>query len=252
MSWDYQYTVGSLVLADVTDGVVIEGEGGSSLVDGGYQIHQQDGVAFDPRAVYGPLDVTLKTVISYTDPSGNVTHPDGGGGHFVENLSAIKAAFAGGDLKALGRTAADIGAVRAMCRKVATVPGPSAERHVYRWILTVPSGSWEDATESEAAASAVVTAGDRRIADPTIVFASAATLTHTAADGTISEVTAEAGASYPLTVFRSDGKWRVTDSGGNDARGSVTWSQPWVLRMDPDGAQSFTGSATIRWRNKWE
>jgi hypothetical protein len=83
------------------------------------------------------------------------------------------------------------------------------------------------------------------------VFASATTITHTHADGVVESITAAAGPTYPVTV--DVGAGTILDSSGTpaDVRGSVTFTQPWWLRLDPDGAQTFTGTGTIKYRNRW-
>lgn len=246
MSWDFSYTLGSLTLADVAKHVIVLSEGGGGWEESTYKIPNLDGRRNDDLGTRGPMDLDLRVLLRGTNAAGAITHADGEAGHYYENLSLIKAELNGG-LVALGRTAPHIGDVRAM---VKLFMRPIRENQImYRLPLSCPSGSWQDAAESSAASSAVTTSGDVRIHDPIIEFAGAGTLTHTATDGTVSSITAESGPTYPVTV--DVGAGTVLDNGGADARGEVSFSQPWWLRMDPDGAQSFTGTATIRWRNRW-
>ena len=241
-------TLGTLTLSDVATAAIVVDEYGASFNDSGYQIPGRDGIELDPQSPYGPRTITLKTALRYTNSSGTVTHTDGAAGHVYENLSLIQAELAGSGLVTLTRTVPHIGNQRALV-KLLDNPRPADNRSVVLWVLTCPSGSWQDATETSEATSSVTTSGNRRIFDPIIVFASATTITHTASDGTVSTITAAAGPTYPVTV--DVGARTIIDNAAADAFGSVTFDQPWWLRMDPDGAQSFTGTATIKYRNRW-
>ena len=241
-------TLGSLTLSDVATDVLIGNEFGGHFIDSGTHIPHQDGIRLDPQAPYSPRVLVLKTVLRYTNSSGTITHVDGAAGHLRENAHLIHLELAGPGEVALTRTVPHLGDVRAMVRLLDD-PAPMDARHAIGWTLTVPSGSWQDATETSEATSSVTTSGNRRIWDPIVVFASAGTITHTAADGTVTSITAASGPTYPVTV--DVGAKTVTDNTAADVRGDVTFTQPWWLRMDPDGAQSFTGTATIKYRNRW-
>ena len=239
--------LGSLTLSNVATDVIVEDEYGGAYVDGGAHIPHKDGVRLDPQAPYSARTITLKTILRYTAAGGTVTHTDGAAGHVYENLHLIQKELAPSGLVTFARTVPHIGAVRALVR---LLDAPQANpAHVVRWILTCPSGSWQDAAQTSEATTGVTTGGNRRIHDPLIVFASATTITHTATDGTVSSITAAAGPTYPVTV--DVGAGTILDNGSVDVRGSVTFTQPWWLRLDPDGAQSFTGTGTIKYRNRW-
>ena len=241
--------LGALTLSTVATDVVIEDEYGSSWNDSGYQIPHLDGIRLDAQAPYGPRTITLKTVLRYTNSSGTITHTDGAAGHAYENLALIRKEFnKTSGLVTLTRTAPHVGNVRALV-KLLDDPVYDSARHVVRWVMTCPSGSWQDASETSEATSGVTTGGNTRIHDPKIVFASATTITHTHADGLVETITAASGPTYPVTV--DVGAGTILDNGSVDVRGDVTFSHPWWLRMDPDGAQSFTGTATINYRNRW-
>ena len=241
-------TLGTLTLANVATDVIIEDEYGGSFIDSGVRVPHRDGIRLDPQAPYGPRTITLKTVLRYTNSSGTITHADGAAGHVYENLSLIRAQFATGEVT-LTRTAPHVGDVRALVTLLDNPIPDGRQRHVVRWVLTCPSGSWQDATETSEATTSVTTGGNVRIHDPIVVFASAGTVTHTHADGTVESITAAAGPTYPVTV--DVGAGTILDNGSVDSRGDVTFTQPWWLRMDPDGAQTFTGTATIKYRNRW-
>lgn len=237
----YSEVLGSLTLSTVCTDVVIEDEGGGSFLPSMYRTSHRDGMTHDPQGSRGPMDIALRLVIDTSSE-----------GHL--NLSKIKKELAGSGLVTLTRTVPDVGNLRALVRQFA--PMVRGEAHnVYRLFLTIPSGSWQDAAESSQSAGSVSTSGDVRIHDPIIVFASATTLTHTAADGTQSAITVAAGPTFPVTVYMAgtDGSspFRAVDDNGDDARGYVTKTRPWGIRMDPDGAQTFSGSATVKWRNRW-
>lgn len=242
-------TLGSLTLSDVATDVLIEDEYGASFNDPGTRIPHRDGIRLDPQAPYSARTFTLKTVLRYTNSGGTITHGDGEAGHVYENLSLIRAELAGTGLVTFTRTVPHWGNVRALVRLLDDPIPEGRNLHVVRWILTIPSGSWQDATETSQATTAVSTGGNTRIHDPIIEFAAAGTITHTNADGTVSSITAAAGPTYPVTV--DVGAGTVLDNGSVDSRGDVTFTQPWWLRMDPDGAQTFTGTATIKYRNRW-
>ena len=242
--------LGAVTLSNVATDAIIEDEYGSSWADSGYRVPHRDGVTLDSQAPYGPRTIVLKTVLRYTNSSGTVTHTDGAAGHVYENLSLIRKEFnKGSGLVTFTRTVPHQGNVRALVKLLdAPVPDRGA-RHVVRWIMTCPSGSWQDAAQTSEATSSVTTGGNTRIHDPIIVFASATTITHTHADGVVETITAAAGPTYPVTV--DVGAGTILDNGSVDVRGDVTFSHPWWLRLDPDGAQTFSGTATIKYRNRW-
>ena len=242
--------LGALTLSDVATDVVIEDEYGSSWNDKGYTIPHMDGVRLDSQAPYGPRTITLKTVLRYTAAGGTVTHSDGAAGHVFENLSKIRKEFnKGSGLVTFTRTAPHVGNVRALVKLLDDPVQDRGARHVVRWVMTCPSGSWQDASETSEATSGVTTGGNTRIHDPKIVFASATTITHTHADGLIETITAAAGPTYPVTV--DVGAGTILDNGSVDVRGDVTFSHAHWLRLDPDGLQTFSGTATINYRNRW-
>lgn len=255
MSWDEALTLGSLTLADVAKAAWLEDEGGGAWIDSTYRVPNLDGRAHDPGGPLGPMDLELRVVLRRTGPGGAITHPNGEYGHVVENLSKIKKELRSPSLVALGRTDPHRGQIRAMVKQIA----PALRRgdsQAYGFLLNCPSGSWQDAAESVAGpgvSPAVTTRGDTRIHDPIIVFSAAGTFTHTDSAGVESEIVAAAGPTYPVTVQQIDGKWRVTDNTGADARDAVTPSQPWWIRFEPDLLQTIVTdvSVTVRWRNRW-
>lgn len=235
MTWG---KLGDLDLSEVGK-VYLESEGGSAFDDATYRVASMDGRGVDPFATRQPMDLDLRIIFD--------TDGEGGG---YDPMSQVKQVLSSRSLVALTRTTPHAGEVRAMVRQF--MPPLKVNHITYRFQLTAPSGSWQDAVESSESASLVETEGDVWVHDPIIVFSGAGTLTHTTSDGVVSQITAEAGPSYPVTVsLHESGRWVAVDDDGNDARGAVWWTRPWVLRMEPGTEQDFSGSATIRWRNRW-
>lgn len=257
MSWDYSYALnGNLTLSDVCTAVRVEAEGGASFRDAGYQIPGRDGVQLDDEAPYGPLSLVLRTILRYTNSSGAVTHSDGEAGHVFENLSKIKAEFAGPGLATLTRTVPDIGDVRALC-KLTGNPFQGSQKHIFHWPLTIPSGSWQDASESSDTGdppTGVTTTGDRVIFDPRLSISAAGETEFTLGDGTVYTITAAAGPTYPVVV--DVGAGTAVDNAGADALGSITFtgdkSEHW-FRLHPNETASLTtdNAVTVYWRDRW-
>lgn len=251
MSWDYAHALNSLDLSDVATFATIEDETPSPYNDPGVQIPGRDGRQYDSEAPFSPLVVTLRVHLRWTSAAGTVTHADGEGGHIRENLSLIKAELNKPE-PVLARTLEHIGAVRATV-KMNTPPIVGAQRHVYVFPLTVPAGSWQDSTESSnsgAPATGVTTTGDREISDPRVSLAAAGTFTVTKSDGTVYTIVAAAGPTYPVVI--DVGAGTVTDNGGNDARGDVTFDHQHWFRLSANHTHTITGgSAEWFWRNRW-
>lgn len=258
--WPYGWQLGSLTLADVASGVRIQSEGGSAFADAPVRVPGLDGGRLDDAAPLTPLDLALRTILRWTAADGSVTHADGEAGHIYENLSKVKAQLAGPGLATLKRTVPHIGTVRALCKLLAP-PVPAEQRHIYLWFLTVPSGSWQDDTESNSGTASttpsVTTGGDRRIHDPNIRFDAAGTLTHTRPDGVVETVEVTSGPTFPVTVHiaGTDGSgWHYAeDNGGADVTGDVVFSHPWGLRFPPGTTLSLSAdvNVVVYWRNRW-
>lgn len=254
MSWAYAYALnGNLTLSDVCSGVRIESEGGASFNDPGYFIPGRDGVESDDEAPYSPMAMALRTILRYTNSSGLVNHTDGEAGHVFENLSKIKREFSGPGLATLTRTVPHIGDVRALCKLVGD-PIPAGMHHVYSWPLFVPSGSWEDASESSDTGNpptGVTTLGDRVIFDPRISISAAGETTITLGDGTEYTITAAAGPTYPVVI--DVGAGTAVDNNGDDALGDITFDHEHWFRLHPQETATLTtdNSVTVYWRNRW-
>lgn len=251
MSWDYAHAINSLDLADVATFATIEDETPSPYNDPGVQIPGRDGRQYDAEAPFSPLVVTLRVHLRWTGAAGTVTHTDGEGGHVRENLSLIKKELNKPE-PVVSRTLEHIGDVRAVV-KMNTPPIVGAQRHVYVFPLTVPAGSWQDATEDSATGNppTATTGGDREIFDPRLTISAAGETEVTLSDGTVYTVTAAAGPTYPIVV--DVGAGTVLDDNGDDAAGDVSFSHEHWLRLDADDDVSITtdNSVTLHWRNRW-
>lgn len=253
MSWDWDWQLDDLDLVDVATDVILEDEGGASIAETPVRIPGRDGVYVDPRAPRGPMMLPLRIVFRYTDDTGAVTHTNGAAGHIKENLSEVKKRFARG-LVPLRRTDPHAGRQRALVKALADpVPGGRQGRHVYRWILLCPSGSWQDNDETEQAAGSLSTSGDVPIFDPIVEVGAAGTLIYAALDGTTYTITAVSGPTFPVTV--DVGAGTIIDDAGEPAGGAISFSDGRWLVLDPDRAQGMTGTAagssSVRYRNRW-
>lgn len=236
-------TLGSLTLSDVCEDARLENPGGVGFSMAGDQIPGRPGVVHDPESSRLPLELQLRTILK--------------AGLVVEGLQKIHRELAGRSLVPLTTTLSFTGEIRAMCRLVGGV-NPGGDPSILVWPLSVPSGSWQDASESSEGPStspAVVTGGAVEIHDPIVVFSGPGTYTHTAADGTVTTITAAAGPTYPVTVEvdAGNGHGRITDNAGADAADAVTFNQAYWLRFAPNAAQSIssTVNCTTKWRNRW-
>lgn len=251
MTWDYQNKVNSLALSDIATFATIEDETPSAFSDTGMSIPGRPGVEFDPLADPSPLVVTLRVHLRWTNKDGGVTHTDGAAGHIYENLSKLKAELAK-PAPIFYRTVPHAGAVRAVFKS--NTPGlVGQQRHVYQFPLTIPSGSWQAATESSnsgAPATGVTTLGDRTIWDPRVSLAAAGTFT-IVANGITYSIVAAAGPTYPIVI--DVGAGTATATGGANALGAITFSHEHWFRLQPGHTHVVTGgsSATWYWRSRW-
>lgn len=252
MSWDYAHALNSLSLSDVATFATIEDETPSPYSDPGVSIPGRDGRQYDPEAPFSPLVVTLRVHLRWTSAAGTVTHADGEGGHIRENLSKVKAELNKPE-PVLTRTIEHVGDVRAVV-KMNTPALVGAQRHVYIFPLTVPSGSWQDAAESSDSGNpplAVTTTGDREISDPRLSISAAGATTVTLGDGTVYTITAAAGPTYPVVV--DVGAGTVLDNVGADAAGDVTFDHEHWFRLAANETATLTtdNTVTVFWRNRW-
>lgn len=253
MSWTYDYEGQSTDLLDHCTAVTIDDESGAGKQGSNLQVGHLDGERWGAKP-YAPLDVVLKTVLRYSNSSGAVTHADGAAGHVYENLSELKKLLGASGIKTLTRIAPDYGTVRA---RFEMISGPirGEQRHVFYWPLRIPSGSWEDNSQSSATGNppSVTTGGDRRIWDPEIEFSGAGSFTYTNGDSEVFKITLASGPTFPVTVAVVDGEWVSTDNASADAAQHTTIENPSVMVFDADSSLSIatTVSCTVRWRNRW-
>ena len=252
-SWAWTYTAGGLTLLDVAKHVRIEEEGGSYFADAGVTIPGRDGIQYDDEAPRAPLDLTLRTVLRYTDAAGAVTDPDGAAGHVLDNLSQLKQVFATPGLVTLTRTAPHLGTQRALAKLVGK-PFTGEQRHIYRWPLSVPSGSWQAASESDDTGdppTGVTVGGDTVVFDPRMSISAAGVTVVTLGDGTEYTITANAGPVYPVVV--DVGAGTIVDDNGDDASGDVTFDHEHWFRLHPGETATLTtdNPVTVYWRARY-
>lgn len=261
MTWDYADTINSLLLTDIATFATIETEVPAPFADLGIPIPGRDGVRFDADAGFSPLVMSLRVHLRWTDDTGMVTHTDGAAGHIHENLSLLKAEIHQA-LPLYKRTVPHAGDLQAYFKS--NTPGfVGQQRQVYHFPLTVPSGSWQDQTESNSGAASttpsVTTLGDRRIHDPVIQFNAAGTLTHTEDDGDAVTVAVASGPTFPVTVYvaGTDGSSDLyaEDNTTADVTGDVTTSKSYGLRFPANSGTplslSSTAAVIVKWRNRW-
>lgn len=256
MAWDYEPAVNGEAISPYCDAIVFQDEGGGGQKESAYSAAYDDGERFDPEIGFATSVFPVTCVLAYDD-AGTVDHTDGAGGHAYEHLSHLKRLFSGAGVGVLSRTVPHVGEVAARFRN----PGPPTkgafgQKHGFTWFLRLIEGSWYetgDANSQSGTSPTVTTGGDRRIFDPTIIFSGAGTASVTDRSGVPTQIEAEAGPTFPVTVSRGLGGWRALDDNGDDARGSIHPSQPWWLRLDENFEHSFTSdvSITVQWRNRW-
>lgn len=134
-----------------------------------------------------------------------------------------------------------------------TDPTPTQNEFVYLFGLRNPSGFWEDVTASTASGNppAITTSGDRPIQDMVITFSGPGFLQHTDPLGQVSRIEVEAGAGAGTYVLDVGAGTIVKGSTPQDE--FFVHTQPWVMKFQPDSAQSLTSdvSVTVDYRNKW-
>ncbi len=118
-SFDYQAgpVGGSFTdLLDYCDDVRMPSEMDSAKRGQNPSIPYRDGEFTFPQKFRQAGIFMLDCMVSYTNPSGVVTHADGEAGHVIENLQALKRLLGGNDeLVAVRRSVPHIGDVEAIC-----------------------------------------------------------------------------------------------------------------------------------------
>lgn len=235
---DHAEVLGSLTLSTVCEDIRIEDESGGYFEDMGYSIPGRPGVEYDDDADLAPLVLSMRVILKAADAP--------------QNLSKIKAELRKSGLVALKRTLSyPANQIRAMVKQVAKPI--QTDPVIYTFILSCPSGSWQDAAEDSETGNppSATTGGDTEIHDPRLEISAAGETEITLSDGTVYTITAAAGPVYPVTV--DVGAGTVVDDNGDDAAGDVVFSHEHWLRLDADSAVSITtdNQVTLYWRNRW-
>ena len=146
-----------------------------------------------------------------------------------------------------------MGDVQARVKQV-TDPIEGGDGTVWLFGLRNPKGFWEDVTPTTAASAnppVVSTGGDRPIDDMILTAAGPGFLEHTDSLGQKSRITVDAGAGAGTYVW--DVGLGTMKKAGADQDEFLTASQPWWMKWDAEGSQSFTSDVawSASWRNKW-
>lgn len=174
----------------------------------------------------------------------------------AQALSDLALLLSSQSLVAIQQTDPHRGWIRAMAELI-TDPVETQNQLVYLFGLNIPSGFWEDVTESTATGNppSVTTTGDRPVDDMTLTFAGVGFLEHTDPLGQVSRVEVDSGAGGTPPYVVDVGAGTIVDSAGTPAAKDefLTVTQPWWMKFQPDSVQSFTSnvSVTVDWRNKW-
>ncbi len=245
--YDYEISIGGTALSTIVDlSRFIKYTAGVKR-GRNVTLPYKHGDLFVPDKYFSTADVVLEVFL----PSG--IHAAG-----AEALSDIQILLSSQDLVAVQQVDPHRGTIRARV-ELLTEPVPTANEHVYLFVLANPSGFWEDVSLSSAGSAAppvVTTGGDRPIDDMILTAAAANSwLEHTDSLGVLSRVTIDTGAGGTPPYIVDVGAGTVVDSAGTPVAKDefLIVSQPWWMKFQPGVAQSFTssGSWAVDWRNKW-
>ncbi len=170
-----------------------------------------------------------------------------------KTLSDVAKLLSDQALVAVEQTDPHMGVVQANVKQV-TDPIEGGDGTVWLFGLRNPKGFWEDVSASSASSAnppVVSTGGDRPIDDMILTAAGPGFLEHTDALGQKSRITIDAGAGAGTYVV--DVGLGTVKKGGADQDEFLTVTQPWWMKWDAEGSQSFTSDVawSASWRNKW-
>lgn len=120
---------------------------------------------------------------------------------------------------------------------------PSQDRFHYLYLLNAPAGFWRSTTQSTDSTSPVTVGGNAPVGDAIIEMGNG---TLTMGDGSAVTV---AGAASTVRIKLETGTSTYV-AGGADAAGFVAFNRPYGVILEP-GDNTFTGTATFNWYNKW-
>ncbi len=241
MGYDYQITVaGTAITTYVNQARFLKYTSGQRRGKN-IVIPYAHGEYFVEDKFYDSADVLLEVFL----PSGTTAAG-------ANALSDLAKEFTVQDLVQVRQQDPDRGAIQANVELV-TDPIPTSDDFVYLYGLNLPSGFWEDQSESTAVGNppSVTTLGDRPVGDATLTFSNVGFLEHTDPIGQVSRVTIDAGAGAGTYIVDLGLKTVTKSAADQDA--FLTITQPWWMILEADTAISFTSSVsvTVDWRNKW-
>lgn len=239
MVWNYNYRADGTPLSDYCTSIVLETEGGGGRDGVNVRVPGVDGERSGEKT-HRAVTLALRTALRWTGPAGSVTHANGAPGHIHENLAAVKRLLGSG-LVELARNDPEAGELRALV-ELLDDPVSGEQRHIFVWPLRMIEGSWYEPDEQEATGNPpiVVTRGNRRIDDMTLIFDEANVLTHIADDGTVSDLEVldplSGVGGYPVTVRTGHHKTVIRDV-------DVVNDDPYLC-LDGSGGRIQTSHAT--------
>ena len=259
-------------LDDYCDNVRIASESDAPKRGGNVEIPYADGEFTDPFKFRRPGTIMLDCMVSYTNDLGTVTHADGAAGHVFENLSALKALFAGDGLSrvVLRRTAPDQGTMEARVEFMGGVRA-SGPRMRYIFPLRMIDGYWREqtlSTDTESSISSfphaytIATGGNYPIGDPKITFTCVTDGVSPSLTQTVLAETIQATGSFVAAdeIIIDLGRDRAFTKNGT-RYGLISGNRAWWMRLTPaqallgmtlgDGTTTGTWTCKIEWRNKW-
>jgi hypothetical protein len=157
------------------------------------------------------------------------------------------------DLVTVSQTDPHRGDIRARV-ELLTDPTETQNEFVYLFGLRNPSGFWEDVAATSVGPAnppSITTGGDRPVNDMVITFAGPGFLEHTDPLGQVSRVEIESAAGAGTYVLDVGAGTILKASTPQDE--FFVHTQPWVMKFQPDSAQSLTSNVniTVSWRTKW-
>ena len=256
-AWVYKAGIpgGSLeTLTDYCESVRIDPETAAGRRGSNPVVQYRHGEYSTPRKYVRAANLSLETVIRYTNSAGAVTHADGAPGHIMENWAHLKRIFGAqqGTLCRLQRTAPDYGDVYRDVELLADVK-PSQARHIMSWPLHSPHPFWIGAADTGNTGATLTVAGDAPIGDAVITLTGGTDggIVHTNSGASV-EISGAMPAGGVIVDVGAGTCVKVT--GGADYSNFLVVNKPWWFELD-SGANAVTNtggtSHSVDWITQW-
>lgn len=206
-----------------------------------------------PRKYIRAANVTLETVLRYTNSAGVVTHADGAAGHVMENFAEVKRIFGGrmGELTRLERISPHEGTVYRDFELLGDA-NPSQANHIFTWPLHCPKPFWHGAADVDNSGATLTVGGSAPAGGITLAFSTGTDIKITHDDsGDYVQISGAAPAGGVLVNVDAGTCTQI--SGGADYSNNLVVNRPWWFELDP-GTNDVTvtgGTVLTSWVEQW-